>query len=65
MRKIVISTLALIMIPALSGCMVIGGAALVTGIAVGTVTTVVKTTASVGGAVIGAVIPDNNEDEER
>jgi hypothetical protein len=65
MRKLYIILITLIMAPALSGCIVLGGAALVTGMAVGTVATVAKTTIGVGGAVIDAVIPDSNEDQER
>lgn len=50
--------------PALSGCLALGAAALVTETAVGTVGTVAETAINVGGAAVDAVIPDGDDDED-
>ena len=64
MRRLRLLFLSLLIAPTLSGCLAIGAAALVTDVAVGTVGTVVGTAGKVGGAAVGAVLPDGDEDED-
>jgi hypothetical protein len=68
MRKLRIALIAILIAPALNGCLAIGAAALVTDVAVGTVGTVLETTVNVGGAAIDAVTPgddDKDDDDDR
>lgn len=50
--------------PALSGCLVIGGAALVTGTAVGVAGDTLQLAGNTGEFVVRAAIPGDGEDDE-
>ena len=63
MRQLKIILISLLVAPALSGCVAIGAAALVTDVAVGTVGTAIETTGNVAGAAIDVVTPGDDEDD--
>lgn len=66
MRKIRFAFLAVLLAPSLSGCLMMGAAALVTDVAVTTVGTTLETAVNVGGAAIDAVTPgDKDEDDDQ
>jgi len=64
MRKLRFALLALMLAPSLSGCLMIGAAALVTDVTVTTVGTTLETAVNVGGAAIDAVTPGDKDDDD-
>jgi len=63
-RRILTLIVILLSAPALSGCLIIGGTALVTGAAISVTGTALETAGNAGEAVIGAVIPGDEDDDE-
>ena len=64
MRKFRILILMALATPLLSGCLVIGAAALATDVTVKVVSTTVGAAVGLGGAAIDLVIPDGDDDED-
>ncbi len=65
MRRRILSLMILLLAtPALSGCLIIGGTALVAGTAVSVTGTALETVGNAGEAVIKAAIPGDGEDDE-
>ena len=64
MRKFKLLVLMTLAAPLLSGCLVIGAAALATDVTVKAVGTTVGVAAGVGGAAIDLVIPDGDDEDE-
>ena len=60
MTSLRLALIVLLLAPSLSGCLVVGTAALATDVAIGTVGTAVD----VGAAAIDVVIPGDDEDED-
>lgn len=65
MRTLRLALVALCLAPTLSGCLAVGAAALATDVAVGTVSTAVKTAGNVGEAVIDVATPGDDDDDDR
>jgi hypothetical protein len=64
MRKFKIILLMALSAPLLSGCLVIGAAALATDVTVKAVSTTVGVAAGVGGAAIDLVVPDGDDEDQ-
>ncbi|WP_291843141.1 hypothetical protein [Maricaulis sp.] len=63
MRRFLTLIALLGLAPVLSGCIVIGAAALATDVAVGTAGAAVRTVGAVGGAAIDVVTPGDDDDD--
>ncbi|MAL10425.1 MAG: hypothetical protein CMF74_12270 [Maricaulis sp.] len=63
-RRIVLVSALLAAAPALSGCLVIGGAAFVTGTAVGVAGDTLQLAGNVGEGVVRAAIPGDGDDDD-
>lgn len=63
-RRIALLTLTVALAPLLSGCLVIGGTALVAGTAVGVAGDTLQFAGNVGEGVVRAAIPGDGDDDE-
>ena len=63
-RRLILAAALAALSPALSGCLVIGGAALVTGTAVGVAGDTLQLAGNVGEGVVRAAIPGDGEDDD-
>lgn len=63
-RRIALVCALLATAPVLSGCLVIGGAALVTGTAIGVAGDTLQLAGNVGEGVVRAAIPGDGEDDD-
>lgn len=63
-RRLSLAAMIVLMAPALSGCLVIGGAALVTGTAVGVTGDALQLAGNTGEFVVRAAVPGDGEDDE-
>ena len=63
-RRLALLAMTAVLAPLLSGCLVIGGTALVAGSAVGVAGDTLQLAGNVGEGVVRAAIPGDGDDEE-